>query len=446
MAYEFDLLQQLLQESYIELSPNKSDMYAYTRKINRITYHPLFKKKWVLQYPNLPWSASAISNSVRNLRDVHYFFTQKKSLLFFGRCGLSSNRHARVEWIEAYPNESWSFGALDGLSAAPNFQMDWIPRVDRVFRQVRRPPPRWVFGNFGVSKYCTTISLTVLRDNSHILWSWGRYGLSSNPCLDVSWLRAFPDKPWDFEKVQQSPNFRLAWLQFIPEGAHVSCLTQLRAYRQNRPPGPDDMKTVLESWDTEPWPPHLKTLSASFDWGRCAEKMDVLPGNPFLWEAFDISWLTLFPKMDWNFCQLSSHRNFSIDWVRQYPDKKWFFGFGGISNAPRFDINWVHQYPSAKWSLLGISMSSDFNMNWLQAFDCHPKRNQFGQFFSLKPTQLFRKDILRCAKRRTRHLILLLKLAEQYGVPCMVRLYLAKFLLRPALFVKRNKEDRSPIA
>ena len=156
-------------------------LYAYAQKLARLINHPLFKKEWVCRYPSLPGAPPPLAHPFATWTPSGYFMRHNPSKMFFGRCGLSSNKHAQVEWVEAFPRQSWCFGALDGLSSAPGFRV----RLGRPHRpgasRFGRPP------QLGVRKLWR---VQILRDpdpghhtttSGHPVVVGQIPGLSSNP-------------------------------------------------------------------------------------------------------------------------------------------------------------------------------------------------------------------------------------------------------------------------
>ena len=127
--------------------------------------------------------------------------------------------------------------------------------------------------------------------------------------------------------------------------------------------------------------------------------MDRLPGNAFLWHRFDITWIRLFPHMDWNFFASFRHIPiFKIEWVQAYPHENWFldlavyrtpqtrYWLGGAISMPRNGVCWA--FPCRTVSI------------WPGWSACPPStdRRRSGKFSNSNLASLLKKTFARVRK------------------------------------------------
>ena len=442
--YEFDLMEELLLHGVIPPSGSESPRgvagvrrFQTGTKLARVAAHPLFRVEFAIRHPDLPWSSSSVSTSVRSLRELERLWSRAPHLVFFGRGGVSSNPSLDISWIERFPDKGWCMHALDGASSSPNFDLSWIERA----------PDRIALGNFGVSRYSVNIDLGVLEKMEDTM-AWGRFGLSANPGLHVSWLKRFPDKRWHWPTVQQHERFSLAWLDAVPTQERLPLLREVpESLTREGPPdlaGCYFLKRVAKTFGSESWPLCVRRRLSKWAVPSSAigpgaaplHRHFCLPGsNPALYDRFEIGWVEMFPDTPWVFgtCTegLSSHRNFDISWVERYPAKPWDFGFGGVSSAPRLRLEWILRMPGAGWSMSGIAGNANFAFGWV------PELLRLGVFapgwasnMRLNNRMHFSEDLEERARRRRRDLRFLAGVCSRGNIRGFLTRRCATFLCR----------------
>lgn len=209
-------------ESYNKKNKPKQSWQCYlsANVVRSIIRHNSFRVQMIALYPQINWGAHKdilCTEGIKTLSDIRFVEKIDRKLLVFGRCGLSSNRRAKIEWIEAYPsNKNWVFGGFDGLSSAQGFTLEWVQRASVVCGQVVN---KWNFMNFGVSYFskwiCTPSNTRAFLRKRKL--SWGQNGMSGNIHLNKNMIQSFPNKPWCWQTVQRREQFDLEWIQYVPK-------------------------------------------------------------------------------------------------------------------------------------------------------------------------------------------------------------------------------------
>lgn len=108
--YSFDLFELVLYN--ISKDPDRT--IVWSGSLSRLVRHPLFRFRWCLERPSLPWDPSLVSRHVPTIEDV---LRAPEFSWVYGRGGLSSNPHARPAWVNRLPGKPWDREAM-AMSAA----------------------------------------------------------------------------------------------------------------------------------------------------------------------------------------------------------------------------------------------------------------------------------------------------------------------------------------
>lgn len=114
--YRFDLFELVLHN--ISKDPDRT--IVWSGSLSRLVRHPLFRFRWCLDRPTLPWDPSLVSRHVPTIEDV---LRAPDFPWVYGRGGLSSNPHARPAWLARLPGKPWDREAMS-MSAAPSYAFD----------------------------------------------------------------------------------------------------------------------------------------------------------------------------------------------------------------------------------------------------------------------------------------------------------------------------------
>ena len=401
-VYNFILIEELLRHGIVHSGATASTQSLRDCVIiEKVVMHPLFTASQVVNRPRLAWNPSAISLNVRSLADVELLLEKTPHLLYFGRGGLSGCPYLDMSWVERFPDQNWCFHAVDGVSSAPRFEIGWVDRLQTLQRAGYLQDKAIVFGNFGVSRYATNLTLDDVRALADVL-VWGGFGLSSNPSLSESWLQEFTDMPWDWFVVQTHARFKLAWLRFVPEDQRLPRLQNLPV---DTPATAALLTQVAETiMDTglrskRQCPPCVLDMLADWDPTTGGSDSKRLPGgNALLFRRFNIGWLDVFTDEGWDFgsgpAGLSRHRNFDITWVAIHPQAGWDFGYAGISSSRNLDLTWMERYPDQAWSTSAICANTNFSFAWVpRLLELNVLAADWVNRFRLSCRMLFRSDV-----------------------------------------------------
>lgn len=125
-----------------------------------------------------------------------------------------------------------------------------------------------------------------IRDDS--IWKY----ITLNPLLQMDFVVAHIDLPWEWSSLHYNPNFDFDLVWDYPDLPW--CYTSLSCHKKL------SMDVIIEL-QHKPWDWHsIQRLS-----------------------QFDIDIIKKIPDVGWNYYELSTHKDLTMELVRLFPDKEW---------------------------------------------------------------------------------------------------------------------------
>ena len=379
-----NILTEIMTENYKEYIdyPIKHNLNIYNY-INSIEYYEKYVTnekdlndisckvplEIVLKYPDRPWD--------------------------WGRKGLSCNPNLTLEFIKKFREKPWcisySNGYYDdsikelnqndvckynykvnssgiynyynkdtlllysGLSFHKNFSIDWVKELPEFGGD-------WVLDN---SKQHITYWH---NSNDHLKYFMINNIIVHQSHFNISWIKMFPDRDWDFEELTDNSNLDMSWIEQYPfENWSFKKLSY------NRTLTPEFIaKFIHRDWD-------FNILSSHRD-----ISLDLV-------ERYIKNW-------NWGVNGLSCSNHIHLDFIMKYQDKLW--DWSTLTNSKHFDIYWVRVLPNKPWDFSVISKMNTFTVEWIKEFPDalwdweYLFTSGFSYDLHLKFTKLLREYIL----------------------------------------------------
>tara|TARA_Y100000780_G_scaffold226482_1_gene240328 strand:- start:84 stop:1790 length:1707 start_codon:yes stop_codon:yes gene_type:complete len=323
--YEYLVINKYIPFEFIEKYPNKN--YG-----NKVIYYQLDNKI------NNNTIKDYVDNRPKNIEDSIFFWN------------LSQNKNFNLEWIHLYPNKEWN---LFKLQLSPNFSIDWIKKYP--------------------------------------YYKWGFNFLHKNSKFNFKWVQEFPEKDWNFHELQNMPNFKFELVKEFPDHNWDF---------YNIPNKLIDINFVKKypdkNWDTLNIIKHPKFTKDILN--KTTNILFKINYDIYFNKYFNSKLYQKHKEIEWNYDKIEETRNFNIYHVLDNYTYKWSYIYNknnykksynkedtknektkfSILNFDKdFDIEWLKKYPDKKWNKCIICLHPNFKIKWLTILEKKYKPHLF---------------------------------------------------------------------
>jgi hypothetical protein len=242
-------------------------------------------------------------------------------------------------------DKRWVWGENMSLCLSSNSQITF----DFIKAHPEKP---WNFGSFGVSCNPNFTPEMILENIHDERLSWGYTGISRNPSITIDLIEKTPDKWWIWgqEGLSQHPAMTLDYVLEIDADAHPK-----------------------KRWE----------------WGAYG-----LSRNPCITPEYAEE--TPYRKWEWGISGFSRNPSVSPDYIEDHPEKPWYWGARGISANPSLTPEFIKRhfekldtqspfglstnpamtdslleellvlYPHKKWDAIGLCKNPSITIDYLK--------------------------------------------------------------------------------
>ena len=303
---------------------------------------------FIEKYPEADWNYDLISLHVE---DISYEFFKKNINKNWNYKSLSLNSCITLDWIKKHQHKDWNTLCLSNNN---NFVIEWVNELHY----------DWCFNMLSRSKF-----FNIEWVKKYQMKNWDFDYLSTHCDFSFDWVYLFDKKPWNYQKLTLNS---LITAQVCKKLSYNNYFSSYEYLIKNENFDIDWIKDYLINYcDDNNYHNYCddqlcQLLSShknfSYEWIKKFPTLNWNVASLELSDKFDIKIIDelQFLNLNWNFNIISSNPNFKIEWVSLYPDKEW--DFEQISSNPNFKIEWIEQYPNKEWNKRELSLNSNLKL------------------------------------------------------------------------------------